>query len=257
MLLRRVIEHVKHQNWTAVALDFVIVVMGVFIGIQVSNWNAARAESAREQQALAAILDDLRADKRTLKSSLAATQTNIDASNYVLQMAGFPLLEKIVVPVENEEFLGASVFNAPPPKSISGAQKKQLWKRITVHLYPTQSDAAVGALIAAGNLSLIKDSELVRDLQAYKLLWAAMKNSNDTTHRPFRDRTIFVGQEFGLSPFAEISETDLAELIKINPTLRAAVRTLLEYTFLHRGQTETLDQKANELIERIEVELRE
>ncbi|WP_375202692.1 hypothetical protein [Hyphococcus sp.] len=42
MLLRRVIDHVKHQNWTAVALDFVIVVVGVFIGIQVSNWNAAR-----------------------------------------------------------------------------------------------------------------------------------------------------------------------------------------------------------------------
>ena len=44
MLLRRVIEHVKAQNWTAVALDFVIVVVGVFIGIQVANWNAARAE---------------------------------------------------------------------------------------------------------------------------------------------------------------------------------------------------------------------
>ncbi|WP_425411074.1 hypothetical protein [Hyphococcus sp.] len=44
MILRRVIEHVKTQNWTAVALDFVIVVVGVFIGIQVSNWNAARAD---------------------------------------------------------------------------------------------------------------------------------------------------------------------------------------------------------------------
>lgn len=42
MLLRRVIEHVKSQNWTAVALDFVIVVVGVFIGIQVSNLNTAR-----------------------------------------------------------------------------------------------------------------------------------------------------------------------------------------------------------------------
>jgi len=45
MLLRRVIEHVKAQNWTAVGLDFVIVVVGVFIGIQVSNWNAQRAEA--------------------------------------------------------------------------------------------------------------------------------------------------------------------------------------------------------------------
>ena len=37
------IEHVKTQNWMAVALDFIIVVVGVFIGIQVSNLNDARA----------------------------------------------------------------------------------------------------------------------------------------------------------------------------------------------------------------------
>jgi hypothetical protein len=42
MLLRRVIENVKAQTWLAVSLDFVIVVVGVFIGIQVANWNDAR-----------------------------------------------------------------------------------------------------------------------------------------------------------------------------------------------------------------------
>ena len=46
MLLRRFIEHVKDQNWSAVGLDFVIVVLGVFIGIQVSNWNDVRRDSA-------------------------------------------------------------------------------------------------------------------------------------------------------------------------------------------------------------------
>ena len=39
MLLRRVIEHVKSQSWVAIGIDLVIVVVGVFIGIQVSNWN--------------------------------------------------------------------------------------------------------------------------------------------------------------------------------------------------------------------------
>ena len=41
MLLRRITEHVKTQNWLAVGIDFAIVVVGVFIGIQVSNWNDA------------------------------------------------------------------------------------------------------------------------------------------------------------------------------------------------------------------------
>lgn len=44
MILRRITEHVQAQNWFAVVLDFVIVVVGVFIGIQVANWNAARQD---------------------------------------------------------------------------------------------------------------------------------------------------------------------------------------------------------------------
>lgn len=47
MMLHRVIDHVRNQQWTAIGIDFVIVVIGVFVGIQVSNWNAAREESRR------------------------------------------------------------------------------------------------------------------------------------------------------------------------------------------------------------------
>ncbi|MEM8984104.1 MAG: hypothetical protein AAGC71_13820 [Pseudomonadota bacterium] len=46
MLLRRITKHVKDQNWFAVGIDFVIVVIGVFIGIQVANWNDARTNKA-------------------------------------------------------------------------------------------------------------------------------------------------------------------------------------------------------------------
>jgi hypothetical protein len=52
VLLRRITEHVKSQNWFAVGLDFIIVVVGVFIGIQVSNWNAVRADKAEYVKAL-------------------------------------------------------------------------------------------------------------------------------------------------------------------------------------------------------------
>lgn len=49
MLLRRVSKHVKDQNWFAIGIDFVIVVIGVFIGIQVANWNEARSEGTRAE----------------------------------------------------------------------------------------------------------------------------------------------------------------------------------------------------------------
>lgn len=58
MILRRVIEHFRKQEWTAVGIDFVIVVIGVFIGTQVSNWNAARAERVAETR----IIEQLHAE---------------------------------------------------------------------------------------------------------------------------------------------------------------------------------------------------
>ena len=44
MILRRVIKHVRSQEWTAVFLDFIIVVMGIFVGLQVTSWSASRAK---------------------------------------------------------------------------------------------------------------------------------------------------------------------------------------------------------------------
>jgi hypothetical protein len=55
MILRRVIEHVETQNWTAVALDFVV---GVFIGIQVSNWNDARADERAYRDAMTRLAEE-------------------------------------------------------------------------------------------------------------------------------------------------------------------------------------------------------
>ena len=52
MLLRRIIEHVKVQNWTAVLLDLLIVVVGVFIGIQVANWNDERQAQVERDTSL-------------------------------------------------------------------------------------------------------------------------------------------------------------------------------------------------------------
>ena len=62
MLLRRVIEHVRKQEWTAIAIDLVIVVVGVFIGIQAANWNEKRADEARARGYLERIHADLETD---------------------------------------------------------------------------------------------------------------------------------------------------------------------------------------------------
>ena len=42
MLLRSISKHVREQNWFAVALDFFIVVAGILIAFQITNWNEAK-----------------------------------------------------------------------------------------------------------------------------------------------------------------------------------------------------------------------
>jgi len=67
---RRIYEHVNAHNWFAVAIDFIIVVVGVFVGIQVANWNAARQDQARAEKYLgrihAALLTDIEGVERRL-----------------------------------------------------------------------------------------------------------------------------------------------------------------------------------------------
>lgn len=59
MILRRLTQHVADQNWFAVGLDFFIVVIGVFIGLQVANWNEARQDRADETIFLQDLHNDL------------------------------------------------------------------------------------------------------------------------------------------------------------------------------------------------------
>ncbi|MBP7418309.1 MAG: hypothetical protein KA911_06880 [Xanthomonadales bacterium] len=62
MISRRIIAHVRSQDWFAVFIDLVIVVVGVFIGIQVANWNEDRAERARAHGYIERIGSDLVTD---------------------------------------------------------------------------------------------------------------------------------------------------------------------------------------------------
>jgi hypothetical protein len=62
MMLRRVIEHFRHQQWTAIGIDLVITVLGVFIGLQVANWNEGRIDRQRAHSYLERIHADLQTD---------------------------------------------------------------------------------------------------------------------------------------------------------------------------------------------------
>jgi hypothetical protein len=71
MILRRVIAHFRKQEWTAIFLDFVIVVAGILIAFQITAWNEARRDRALERE----YLERLNADIRNTLVSRASAAT--------------------------------------------------------------------------------------------------------------------------------------------------------------------------------------
>jgi len=113
MLLRRLMEHVKAQNWTAVALDFVIVVTGVFIGIQVSNWNDVRREHALERQYLERLSSDIRLSAQRAMDNVGSHEQQIERQSVMLEALRSCMLDDAARLDFGEGVLRIGQFEAP------------------------------------------------------------------------------------------------------------------------------------------------
>lgn len=71
MIVRRIAEGLKQQHWTSVGVELVILVLGVFIGIQVSNWNEQRAEAGLGKDYVQRLISDLEQDQSGVRAHAA------------------------------------------------------------------------------------------------------------------------------------------------------------------------------------------
>lgn len=97
MLSRRITKHVREQNWFAVGLDFLVVIVGVVIGIQVANWNDARRDRNAEAlyldrlyQEIAAISPQAEADFEKQNDRLAQI---VDVKTFLATDVGIQMLD--------------------------------------------------------------------------------------------------------------------------------------------------------------------
>lgn len=59
MILRRLARSIRKQDWFAVTIEFVIVVAGIFVGLQVTEWNDQRQLRERELNYLIRLAEDV------------------------------------------------------------------------------------------------------------------------------------------------------------------------------------------------------
>ena len=253
MLLRRITEHVKDQNWTAVALDFVIVVVGVFVGIQVANWNDARTNAYREVEMLATIYDELQKDRVEFQNGKEAAMATISSASYVLEAAGLDVSGQLAMPISSAPELAISSSYASIPESItlSEDQKQRLWSSIVVGYYPTASATSIDALIGAGNLDMITNKAIRYNLQEYRNTAISLTGSQADTLKTFRTIAVSAGQERGYSPFYRGSAQKFIDRVKGDEHLLAVIATQREYAALHLLLIESADDEAKELLSQI------
>jgi len=88
MFLRRLTENLRKQNWTAIAIEFLIVVLGVFIANQVTDWNAHEADKRRGAGYLQQLSQELQSDlqeRQRLIGYYDAVQAGAVRANALLQ----------------------------------------------------------------------------------------------------------------------------------------------------------------------------
>lgn len=60
MILQRLSTALRKQDWVTVSIETLIVIFGVFIGIEVANWNEARQERAEQREVEQRLHEDVR-----------------------------------------------------------------------------------------------------------------------------------------------------------------------------------------------------
>ncbi len=77
MLLRRVIEHVKTQNWFAVGIDFLIVVVGVYTAVWVEGVQGRIEQDRKTAQIIETLRSDLRGSEDFEDSFTSVVQASL------------------------------------------------------------------------------------------------------------------------------------------------------------------------------------
>lgn len=112
MILKGLVESLRRRDWFTVFMEIMIVVVGVFIGIEVSNWNQDRQNRALAESYLVRLTADL-------ESQIATWE---DALQYFRQTRQHTLsaLENFQSPVEDlgEQFL-IDLYQASQARNLS------------------------------------------------------------------------------------------------------------------------------------------
>lgn len=143
MLLRRVAEHVRTQNWFAVAIDFVVVVVGVFLGFQITQWNQQRVEREAELNYLNRLIADFESDRSQLDTIIARTQERFEYGRQIIRV------------------FDSGSYSTSPKEFLEAVEMSSYFS------YPSYATGTYDELMSTGNLRIIRSNEVKDAIARY------------------------------------------------------------------------------------------
>jgi hypothetical protein len=135
VILRGLAKNLKEQNWMAIAIEFVLLVAGVFLGIQVANWNQEREANLKSKVFTERLRTDLRGEDWTYQFLIAYNRDVLANANRAVEaLEGRAAL--------SDEALLVSAYRA------------------TQYRNRNQRGSTFDELISTGNIGLIRDRNL-------------------------------------------------------------------------------------------------
>jgi hypothetical protein len=165
MLLRAMTRHVKEQNWFAVGLDFLIVVFGVFIGLQVSNWNEERGLMQKEVVVLEALSQDLEGAIESFDAFLLRIERQTQRQLELAEVVDGVRLD--VTPAELDALVSDAVY---------------------LLLLPAPRRASLEDLKTSGQINLIRNADIRRRILELEPTIVDVEQSMDEQRRLVFDK---------------------------------------------------------------------
>lgn len=119
MLLRSITQNLKDQNWFAVGLDFLIVFVGVFVGLQAQDWSDERELDRLEMEFLEELRYEIQVNVELtqVRKQLMALVVESGERSIAFLEADEPCVEDCW-PILVDFFTASQVFFSPLAKTV-------------------------------------------------------------------------------------------------------------------------------------------
>ena len=211
-MIRNITKHIREQNWIGLGLDFIVVVLGIFVGLQASEWNQGRLDRDEANYHIDFLIEELNEAINTAADEIK-TAEEVVVQSFTAAML---LTQKTWDPSERKRF----------EKAISSTY--ELWG-------PKYRPVSLRRIVDDGKLDLIESKELQKAILRFDSSYREAIEQTKTAYGFSQIHTSKITTSMRFTGPKIVSTTE--ELLG-NPALRAAVR---DKAVLQRIQIEVLD----------------